>query len=133
MRFVSPVRKAVVVVVLLAVNLLLMLVLDALHSEVGSVLLTVLQVAGWYLASRVFRGPGEEVAPARAWWRMTSRPLLSGVFGGVYALLAVVNTVLSFAGYGSLSGTVSILAEAVLACLFLLSFSRLRALARAAV
>ena len=127
MRFTSPAQKALVVAVLLGVNLVLALVFDALHSEAASIVLTVLQLLGWYVASRVFRGPGESVRAARPWWRMTNRPLLSGVLGAGYGLLAVVNIGFSIAGYGSLSGTVSILAEIVLATLFLLSFSRLRA------
>ena len=127
MRFTSPAQKALVVAVLLGVNLVLALVFDALHSEAASIVLTVLQLLGWYVASRVFRGPGESVRAARPWWRMTNRPLLSGVLGAGYGLLAVVNIGFSLAGYGSLSGTVSILAEIVLAALFLLSFSRLRA------
>lgn len=127
MRFTSPAQKALVVIVLLGVNLALALVFDALHSEVASIVLTVLQVIGWYLVSRLFRGPGESLRAARPWWRMTNRPLLSGVLGAGYALLAVVNIGFSFAGYGSLSGTVSILAELILAALFLLSFARLRA------
>lgn len=131
MRFVTSAQKALVVVVLVAVNVLLAFVLDALHSEVASIVLTALQVLGWYLASRAFRGPGEPLRAARPWWRMTNRPLLSGVLGAGYALLAVVNIGFSFAGYGSLSGTVSILAELVLAVLFLLSFARLRATSRA--
>ncbi|MGN6425890.1 hypothetical protein [uncultured Leifsonia sp.] len=131
MRFITPREKAIVVAILLAVNLVLILLFDALHSEVASIVLTVLQTAGWYLASRVFRGPGEDVAALRPWWRMTNRPLLSGVFGVGYGLLAVVNIGFSIAGFGSASGTVSILAELLLAGLFLLSFARLRALAPA--
>ncbi|WP_426625958.1 hypothetical protein ACPPVW_07945 [Leifsonia sp. McL0607] len=127
MRFTSPAQKALVVAVLFGVNLVLALVFDALHSEVASIVLTVLQVLGWYIASRVFRGPGESVRAPRPWWRMTNRPLLSGVLGAGYSLLAVTNIAFSFAGFGSLSGSVSILAELVLAALFLLSFSRLRA------
>jgi len=126
MRFTTPARKALVVPVLLAVNLAFALLFDALHSEAASIVLTVLQVAGWYLVTRVFRGPGESVRAARPWWRMTNRPLLSGVLGAGYALLAVVNIGFSLAGYGSLSGTVSILAEVVLAALFLNSYASLR-------
>jgi hypothetical protein len=131
MRFTTPGRKAAVIAVLVAVSALLTLLFDALHSEVGSVVLTVLQVIAWYLVSRLFRGPGEPVRAVRPWWRMTNRPLLSGVLGAIYGLLAVVNIGLSFAGYGSFSGTVSILAELVLAALFALSYLRLASLARA--
>jgi hypothetical protein len=131
MRFTTPAQKALVVAVLLAVDGVLVLGLGALRSEAASVVLTVLQVVGWYLATRVFRGPGEPVRSARPWWRMTSRPFLSGVIGAGYALLAVVNIGFSLAGHGSVSGTASILAELLLAWLFLMSFSRLRS-ARAA-
>ena len=132
MRFTTPREKTIVIVVLLAVTLVLALLFDALHSEPASIVLTVLQTLGWYLVTRVFRGPGEPVAAARPWWRMTNRPLLSGVLAAGYGLLAIVNIVLSFAGFGSLSGTVSILAELALASLFALSYRRLSALAHAA-
>ncbi|GAA4137769.1 hypothetical protein [Leifsonia shinshuensis] len=126
MRFTTPAQKALVVAVLLAVDVVLVLLFDALHSEAASIVLTVLQVAGWYFATRVFRGPGESVSAARPWWRMTNRPLLSLLVGSGYAVLAVVNVGFSLAGYGSLSGTVSIVAELLLAALFLNSYACLR-------
>ncbi|NUU08549.1 hypothetical protein [Leifsonia sp. C5G2] len=132
MRFTTTGQKAVVIAVLVAVSGLLTLLLDALHSEAGSIVLTVLQVLAWYLVSRMFRGPGEPVRAARPWWRMTNRPLLSGVLAAVYGLLALVNIGFSFAGFGSLSGTVSILAELALGALFAISYLRLASLARAA-
>jgi uncharacterized membrane protein len=132
MRFTTPRQKTVVIAALVAASTLLALLVDALHSEAGSVALTVLQVLGWYLVSRLFRGPGEPVTAARAWWRMTNRPLLSGVLAAVYAVAAVVNIGFSFAGYGGVSGTASILAELVLAGLFGLSYHRLASLARRA-
>jgi hypothetical protein len=131
MRYTTTGQKAVVIAVLLAVSLILALLFNALHSEIGSVILTVLQVLGWYLVSRLFRGPGEPVRAARPWWRMTNRPLLSGVLAAAYGLVAVVNIGLSFAGFGSVSGTVSILAELAFAALFSLSYVRLASLARA--
>lgn len=131
MRFTTTGQKTVVIVVLVAVSVLLTMLLDAFRSEVGSVILTLLQALGWYLASRLFRGPGEPVRAARPWWRMTNRPLLSGVLAGVYVLVAVVNIGFSLAGFGSVSGWVSILAELALGGLFALSFLRLSSLARA--
>ncbi|MGO4537042.1 hypothetical protein [Leifsonia sp. 2MCAF36] len=131
MRFTTPGRKAAVIAVLFAVSALLSLLFDALHSEVGSIVLSLLQVVAWYLVTRVFRGPGEPVRAARAWWRMTNRPLLSGVLAAVYGLVAVVNVGFSIAGFGGPSGTASILAELVLAALFALSYVRLTSLARA--
>ena len=80
----------------------------------------------------MFRGPGEPVRAARPWWRMTNRPLLSGVLAAVYGVLALVNIGFSFAGFSSLSGTVSILAELALGALFAISYLRLASLARAA-
>ncbi|GAA0424820.1 hypothetical protein [Leifsonia naganoensis] len=130
MRFTTPTQKAIVIAVLVAVDIVLVLLFDALHSEAGSIVLTVLQALGWYIATRTFRGPGESPSAARPWWRMTNRWLLSAVLGGVYALSALANAVFSVAGYGSLSGWVSVLAQAALAALFLTSASRLRALAR---
>ena len=52
------------------------------------------------------------------------------LFGLAYGLVALVNLVLSFAGFGSASGFVSILVEVVLAALFLNSAKRLRATRR---
>lgn len=132
MRFTTTGQKTVVIAVLLAVDGLLAWMLDALHSEPGSIVLTVLQVLAWYLVTRMFRGPGEPVRAARPWWRMTNRPLLSGVLAVVYGLLALVNIAFSLAGFGSLSGTVSILAELALGALFAISYRRLASLARAA-
>ena len=127
MRFVTVREKAIVVAILLAVDLVLTLVLNAMGSEAGSIVLSLVQLAGWYAATRVFRGAGEAVGPRRPWWRMTARPLLSAVLGLAYGLVALVNLVLSFAGFWSASGFVSILVEAVLAALFLHSAKRLRA------
>ncbi|MGH1524674.1 hypothetical protein ACRAWC_11810 [Leifsonia sp. L25] len=62
MRFTTPAQKALVVAVLLAVNVALALLFDALHSEPASIVLTMLQVAGWYIVSRMFRGPGSPCA-----------------------------------------------------------------------
>lgn len=129
MRFTAPGQKAVVVCVLLAVNAILVLVAMAVRSEAFSVALSLVQLVGWYLASRVFRGPGEPVRAIRPWWRMTNRPALSGVLGAGYAVAAVVNAGFALAGFGGFSGVVSILVQVILAGLFLMSFVRLRALA----
>ena len=50
---------------------------------------------------------------------------------GVAMLSALVNIAFSFAGFGSLSGTVSIVAELALGALFAISYRRLASLARA--
>jgi hypothetical protein len=130
MRLTTPAQKAIAVAVLVAVDVALVFLFDAFHSELGSIALTVLQTAGWYLATRVFRGPGEPLDTARPWWRMTNRPLLSAVFGALYGVSAIANALTSIAGSGSVSGWVSTLGQTVLAVLFLTSAVRLRVLAR---
>lgn len=132
MRFTTTGQKAVVIGVLVAVSAALTFLLDAFHSEPGSIALTAVQVIGWYLVSRLFRGPGESVRTARPWWRMTNRPFLSGAFAAIYGLLAVTNIGFTLAGFGSVSGVASILAELILAALFALSYRRLSSVARAA-
>ena len=130
MRFVSAGRKTIVVVVLLAVNGVLWLVLNPLGWAPGSIALSVLQLAGWYLASRVFRGEGEAVRPARAWWRMTARPLLSGVWAALY-IVGLLASIIALPFVDVTAGdVVSLLVQAVLAFLFGLSFVRLRRLQR---
>jgi hypothetical protein len=48
-------------------------VFDVFASLVGAVL----TVVGVWYGTRVFRGPGEPIAPARAWWRWTAWPTAS--------------------------------------------------------
>jgi hypothetical protein len=128
MRFVSVREKTIVVVVLMAVNALLTLVLNAFSWTPGSIILSLAQLAGWYLATRVFRGRGEHVAPARAWWRMTARPLLSGVWSALYAIGIVASLIALPFIEVTAADVVSLLVQAVLAYLFGLSFVRLRKL-----
>ncbi|MFF1876763.1 hypothetical protein [Leifsonia sp. NPDC058230] len=126
MRFVSVRQKTVVVVVLLAVNGVLWLVLDPLGWVPGAIILSSLQLVGWYLASRVFRGQGEPLRPARPWWRMTARPLLSGVWAALYLAGLIASIVaLPFVAVTA-ADVVSLVVQATLALLFGLSFVRLR-------
>jgi hypothetical protein len=128
MRFVSIREKTIVVVVLMAVNALLTLVLNAFAWAPGSIILSLVQLAGWYLATRVFRGRGEQVAPARAWWRMTARPVLSGVWSVLYAIGLIASLIALPFVEVTVADVVSLLVQAVLAYLFGLSFVRLRKL-----
>jgi hypothetical protein len=130
MRFVSIGQKSIVVAVLLAVNGVLWLVLNPFGWIPGAIVLSLLQLAGWYLASRVFRGAGEPVRPARPWWRMTARPSLSGIWAALYlgGLIASV-VALPFIEVTA-ADIVSLLVQAALGVLFGLSFVRLRRLQR---
>ena len=127
MRFTSPGRKTIVVVVLLAVDAVLTLLLNPLESVAGSIVLSILQFAGWYLASRVFRGEGEPGARARPWWRMTARPTLSAVWAALYGVGTLVSLIALFFIEVTLADLVSLLVQAGLAYLFFTSFRRLRA------
>lgn len=49
----------------------------------------ILLLAAVAFAARSFRGEGEPVAPARRWWRMTSRPASGFVFAAVFFLQAI--------------------------------------------
>ncbi|MFF1571560.1 hypothetical protein ACFVWR_02350 [Leifsonia sp. NPDC058292] len=127
MRLVSVREKTIAVVVLMAVNGLLILVLNAFSWAPGSIVVSLLQLIGWYLATRVFRGAGEPVAPARPWWRMTARPLLSGVWAVLYAIGVVTSLIALAFVQVTAADVVSILVQGALAVLFTLSFLRLRA------
>ncbi|WP_420369373.1 hypothetical protein [Curtobacterium sp. L1-20] len=68
---------------------LLLLALDVSPSAVG------LLGALWFLATvlvgvRVFRGPGEPVAPPRAWWRMTAGPVVGYLLAAYFVADGVV-------------------------------------------
>ena len=128
MRFVTVGQKAIVVVVLLVVNGVLWLILNPVGWVPGSIALSVLQLAGWYLASRVFRGEGEPVRPVRAWWRMTARPLLSGIWSALY-IVGLIASIVALPFVEITAGdVVSLLVQAALGFLFGLSFVRLRRL-----
>jgi membrane protease YdiL (CAAX protease family) len=56
----------------------------------ASIVSTIVEMAAFLLAARIFRGTGEAVEPARAWWRMTARPALSRRLGILFLVLAVL-------------------------------------------
>ncbi len=64
--------------------------LDALHAPtfIWNVLFPALTLASVVLGARLFRGRDEPLEPGRPWWKMTARPLLSRVLGGVAVLSA---------------------------------------------
>ena len=60
-----------------------------------SVANAILTLGGILLGARLFRGRGELIAPPRPWWRMTSRPRLSRIVGGL-AVAGVVSSLSLF-------------------------------------
>ena len=89
----------------------------------------VLDLAAVLLGARIFRGSGEAVEPARAWWRMTARPPLSrnlGVILLVFTVMSVISLAFQFgAGEGRAIGVVASIQAAVFAALYLNSAIRL--------
>jgi len=105
---------------------------------IGSLLNTVITFASIIVGARLFRGPGEPVAPRRPWWKMTARPLLSRVLGFLFVLfLASMLFIAITAAFGVdesvrslgrttvFDTTISVLFAAVLAFLYLNSARRL--------
>ncbi|WP_139416578.1 hypothetical protein [Agromyces laixinhei] len=72
---------------------------------------TLVNLAAFAFAVRVFRGQGEPVDPPRAWWRMTAWPALSRRLGILFAVLAamgVLGLALPAAGVGQLPRAASV-------------------------
>lgn len=69
--------------------------LDDLLRRVGTVEVvigivdTIVTLASFALAVRIFRGQGEPIDPPRAWWRMTAWPTLSRRLGILFVVAAV--------------------------------------------
>ncbi|MBM7829818.1 hypothetical protein JOE59_000523 [Agromyces cerinus] len=66
---------------------------------------TLVNLAAFAFAVRIFRGQGEPIDPPRAWWRMTAWPTLSrrlGILFVAFAVLMALSTVLSAFGVGEL-------------------------------
>lgn len=57
-----------------------------LPLAVASVLMECVLVVVIVALARSFRGAGEPVAPPRAWWRLTARPLAGWWLGALYVL-----------------------------------------------
>lgn len=92
-------------------------------------LMYVSDLAAVLLGARIFRGSGEAIGPARAWWRMTARPQLSrnlGVILLVFVLMCVISLVFRLGVSGVSALEVVTTAEiAVFAALYLNSAIRL--------
>ena len=105
-------------------------------SVLIDVVASLVTLATFAVAVRIFRGRGEPVEPPRAWWRMTAWPTLSRrlgiLFAGIAALsllglvLVLVGVMDSPSGLGAWIG--SLLTYAVLAFLYLNSAARMKRL-----
>jgi hypothetical protein len=68
--------------------------IDALAANIVD---SIVLLAGIFLAARIFRGKGEEIAPSRPWWQMTAWPKLSrrlGILASVSNAFALVYVIL---------------------------------------
>jgi hypothetical protein len=57
----------------------------------GGILRSALAFVLILLATRLFRGAGEEIAPPRPWWRMTGGVQSGIVLGSLFALVAITS------------------------------------------
>jgi hypothetical protein len=99
LRIVQPGFKLVYVVVAFAVAVALSRGLEALGVSVSicaPISMAVLLVTFLY-GARVFRGPDEEVARPRPWWKMTSKRTLSTLLAFLFGLLGVAYGAVSIA------------------------------------
>jgi hypothetical protein len=61
-----------------------------LPRVIGTPLAALLTLGIYLYGGRVFRGPGEPIAPPRAWWRMTAARRVSAFFGVVFLLSSTI-------------------------------------------
>ena len=98
MRFTTPARKALVVAVLLAVNVALALLFDALHSEVASIVLTVLIHVGVTVVLAIVAWRGGFLAWAIYSNANREQSAVSALFGlAIYGVVALGIVVGGFA------------------------------------
>ncbi|HEY9308469.1 MAG TPA: hypothetical protein VIP82_11780 [Microbacterium sp.] len=72
---------------------------------------TLLNLAAFAIAVRIFRGRDEAIDPPRAWWRMTAWPTLSrrlGILFAVFAAMSLLSLSLTVAGVTELPGGATI-------------------------
>lgn len=88
MRITTPEGKVGYLIAVPVVLILLQLLAGAISDFGSSALLAALGVVGQLafviVGVRTFRGTGEPVRPARAWWRMTARPPAGYLLGGLF-------------------------------------------------
>jgi hypothetical protein len=111
-----------------------------LGAVLPGILRSVLAAALVLFGARIFRGPGEEVAPARAPWRMTAG-IPSGIVGGCACALVAVGSIAGYVGLTAMPASarndvglpillINAVLAAVLAGLFINSAVQLRRLRR---
>ncbi|MFJ3473642.1 hypothetical protein ACIPJ1_11945 [Microbacterium maritypicum] len=89
MRVRAPSAKAGIVVGALLILPMIGVVLAVMDLFAGYVWSLLAVIALVVFTARVFRGPGESMAP-RPWWRMTTTALSSAVLSVLFAVQAVV-------------------------------------------
>ncbi len=132
MRITSTINKVIYILVGEAVVLSLngLLIYNVVPPVVDLAAVFVLNFVYVFIGVRTFRGPGEDVAAPRAWWRATSRPLAGLVIGGIAGVLSLISLLGALAAPPEQSGTAAVVcvAWALLSAFYLHSSSRLRAL-----
>ncbi|MGN7800087.1 hypothetical protein [Leifsonia sp. 22587] len=89
LRVMNPWHKFAVLVAQNASIWLISLALGRFVPEVVNLVITQTLTAVTIIAvARSFRGWGEPVAPPRAWWRLSARPLIGWWLGALYLLSA---------------------------------------------
>lgn len=122
-RITDPISKAAYLVVAIAVVFIVAATAAiGLGASPAALLASALVAILVCVGARTFRGPGEPVAPPRAWWRMTARPLAG--FAGAAAFLASAVGAATGSGSGSVAAVV-IVFDVVVAAAYLNSSLRL--------
>ncbi|MBN9153375.1 MAG: hypothetical protein J0I70_03775 [Microbacterium sp.] len=84
-----------------------------------------LPVAMVWFCTRTFRGDSEDVAPPRAWWRMTERPASGYVLGALFAAQAIAYGIAPASWAEPVVRAAAFTAAAVIAAGYLNSSARL--------
>ena len=132
MRITTTINKVIYILVGEAVVLALnsIVIYNLVPTVLDLVAVFVLNFAYVFIGVRTFRGPGEDVAAPRAWWRATSRPFAGFIIGGIASVLALIPLLGALASPPEQSGTAAVvcLGWSLLAAYYLSSSFRLRAL-----
>ena len=132
MRITTTINKVIYILVGEAVVLSLngLLLYNILPPVVDLAAVLVLNFVYVFIGVRTFRGPGEDVAAPRPWWRATNRPLAGFIIGGIAGVLSLISLLGALAAPPEQSGTAAVVcvAWALLAAYYLHSSVRLRAL-----
>ncbi len=85
---------------------------------------SIIEIAAVYLATRMFRTPGEPVEPPRAWWRATGAPSL-GFLVAIVEISGLVVVLVPAFGAGSSYTPIELAVDAIGAAFYLHSSIRL--------